>query len=131
MKVIIAGTRDVATQASVDDAMTAFVTEYCPRIYPKGPTGGSLPGIPAEVVSGGCRGPDQMGEVWAKHRGIPVQLFPADWKLHGKSAGPIRNKRMAEYADALVAIWDGSSHGTANMIGLMRRMGKPTIVWRV
>ena len=44
---------------------------------------------------------------------------------------PMRNREMAEYADALLAVWDGESKGTANMILEMHRMGKPVFVWRV
>lgn len=69
-----------------------------------------------EVISGGCRGVDLMGERYAEENDIPIIWFPADWKKHGKNAGPIRNKEMAEYADALIALYDGSSRGTANMI---------------
>jgi Protein of unknown function (DUF2493). len=69
-----------------------------------------------EVVSGTARGADTAGEAWAEHHGVPVERFPADWDEHGKSAGPIRNQEMADYADAVVAIWDGKSSGTHNMI---------------
>jgi hypothetical protein len=69
-----------------------------------------------EVVSGGAAGVDRLGEEWARKHKISVKRFPADWKKHGKAAGPIRNKAMAEYADALIAIWDGQSKGTWNMM---------------
>jgi ABC-type enterochelin transport system substrate-binding protein len=69
-----------------------------------------------EVVSGGARGVDALGERYAKEKGHSVKLFPADWDKHGKAAGPIRNEEMAKYADGLVAFWDGSSRGTASMI---------------
>jgi hypothetical protein len=49
-----------------------------------------------------------------------VKSFPADWRLYGRSAGMIRNRQMANYADALLAIWDGRSPGTANMISLAK-----------
>lgn len=45
-----------------------------------------------------------------------MKVFPADWNKYGKKAGPIRNKKMANYAEALLAIWDGKSCGTKNMI---------------
>lgn len=51
--------------------------------------------------------------------------FPADWKAHGKAAGPIRNKQMAEYADALLLIWDGESKGSASMKNEMLKLNKP------
>lgn len=77
----------------------------------------------AEVVSGGAKGADAGGEDWAKSRGFPVRLFPAQWKRYGKRAGPIRNREMAEYADA-VALFPGGS-GTESMRREARRSGLP------
>ena len=74
------------------------------------------------VISGTARGADQYGESWAEQNNLPIELFPADWKSFGKSAGFIRNKKMAQNADALVAVWDGVSHGTKNMIDTARKM---------
>ena len=72
-----------------------------------------------EVVSGGARGVDRLGERYARQRGLPCKLFPAQWAQYGKSAGPLRNAEMARYADFGVAIWDGVSKGTVHMIRLM------------
>jgi len=69
-----------------------------------------------EVVSGGARGVDSLGERWAKENNTPVKRFPANWDKHGRGAGPIRNDEMANYAEALIAIWDGKSKGTEDMI---------------
>ena len=77
----------------------------------------------SEVVSGAARGVDSLGEEWAKSKAIPVRRFPADWNGKGKGAGFIRNAEMADYADALVAVWDGKSRGTANMIEQAKRKG--------
>jgi hypothetical protein len=55
-----------------------------------------------EVVSGGARGADRCGEMWASKHNIPIKLFPANWDKHGKSAGAKRNKQMAQYADAVI-----------------------------
>lgn len=76
-----------------------------------------------EVVCGGATGADEGGRLWAISRGIPVKMFPADWKNHGKAAGPIRNREMAEYCEQLVAFWDGKSRGTKNMIETAKRLG--------
>lgn len=64
-----------------------------------------------------------MGEGWAKRKGIPVKRFPADWNQYGRRAGPLRNREMARYADALIAIWDGKSRGTRSMIDEALREG--------
>lgn len=68
-----------------------------------------------EIVSGGCRGVDKLGERYAKEKGWKCTVFPADWSL-GAFAGPYRNVQMARYAEGVVAFWDGKSKGTANMI---------------
>lgn len=68
-----------------------------------------------EVVSGACpTGADAHGEYWATTMEIPIRRFPADWKKHGKAAGPIRNAEMAAYADAL-AVFPGG-RGTDSMV---------------
>jgi hypothetical protein len=71
-----------------------------------------------EIVSGGAKGADALGEKYAKETGYPVKRFLADWDQYGKGAGHIRNAQMAMFGDALIAFWDGKSKGTANMIKL-------------
>lgn len=78
-----------------------------------------------EVVCGMAYGIDQSGKEWADNYSIPVAPFPADWDKYGKAAGHIRNKEMAEYADALLLIWDGESKGSKNMKETMLKLGKP------
>lgn len=74
-----------------------------------------------EIVSGCARGSDALGERYAKERGYILHRFPADWDRYGKSAGYIRNKEMACFADRLVAFWDGKSKGTRHMIDLAKK----------
>jgi len=75
------------------------------------------------VLSGGARGVDALGERWAKANGVHLERYPADWNRYGKAAGCIRNEEMAQHADALVALWDGSSRGTKHMIETAYRGG--------
>ena len=70
------------------------------------------------VVSGGAKGADSLGEQWAKEEEREVVVFPAEWDKYGKSAGYRRNVQMAEYAESLVAFWDGKSKGTKHMIDI-------------
>lgn len=60
-----------------------------------------------EIVSGGCRGADAFGEEMARRNSIPAVTFKADWNAYGKAAGPIRNKAMAQYADAVILLPGG------------------------
>lgn len=65
-----------------------------------------------EVVSGGASGADRMGEWWASDKRIPVKVFKPNWS-HGRAGGPIRNKQMADYADAVILLPGG--RGTDSM----------------
>lgn len=78
----------------------------------------------SEIVSGGARGADSLGEKYALENNIPIKLFPANWNQYGKSAGFIRNREMAQYADFLIVFWDGESKGTKHMIDLMKKENK-------
>ena len=106
MKVIIAGGRDFDNYEMLSNTMK------------------NLNIIVSEVVCGGANGADLLGKEWAERNGIPVKMFPADWDQYGKSAGFIRNHEMGEYADFLVAFWDGKSSGTHNMITTMKQLKK-------
>ena len=81
------------------------------------------------IVSGGAEGVDSMGERYGKENAIPVNIIPADWDEYGKMAGPQRNATMAEYADALIALWDGESPGTKDMISKAHTAGLPIMVY--
>lgn len=82
-----------------------------------------------EVVSGGARGVDTLGEEYAYKTHKKLMIFPADWDIYSKSAGIRRNNLMANYADALLAVWDGKSKGTAHMIEAARRKGLKVYVY--
>lgn len=70
-------------------------------------------GLVTEVVSGGATGADACGERWAEKHDIPVARFEAEWDVGGSAAGPARNRKMAEYADAVILFPGG--RGTENM----------------
>lgn len=115
MRTIIAGCRDITDLAQVHFAME------CAAYY--------FGIVPTLVVSGGARGADRLGELWAQQRGIPMVQYPADWDQYGRRAGPIRNGVMAKSADALVALWDGESRGTEDMINQARDAGLKVYVF--
>ncbi len=129
MKLIIAGSRTVP----MTDTMLAVIDwEVANAGYHGGqhwrmPVGAPvLPVTPiiTEVVCGMAQGGDQLGIQWARAYQITLTPFYPDWRKYGNAAGPIRNRQMADYADALIALWDGESRGTANMIEEMKKLGK-------
>lgn len=83
-----------------------------------------------QVVSGGARGADSLGEGWAKENGIPTKIFPAQWDKYGKSAGFRRNKDIVANCDAIAAFWDGRSKGTENTISIARMNSKKVTIFK-
>jgi hypothetical protein len=77
----------------------------------------------SEVVSGCAPGVDSLGERWARENNIPVKRFPAEWEKYGKVAGPLRNQKMAEYADALLLVWNSRGAGSFNMLQIAKKKG--------
>ena len=80
---------------------------------------------PTSIICGEAAGADTLGKQYAEKHGIPVESFPADWEHNGRDAGYMRNIMMADYADALVAFWNGRSRGTQHMIDQMRTRELP------
>lgn len=77
------------------------------------------------IVSGGASGADAIGERYAKENGFKVEKYPADWEKYGRSAGPRRNKQMAEVSDYVICFWDKKSKGTKSMIECAKKLDKP------
>ena len=120
MKIIIAGGRNITDESLVRKAVES--------------SGFNI----TEVVSGGARGVDTLGENYAKRAGIDIVTIHANWTKHGKSAGPIRNMKMATYVvsdlskkGGLIAIWDGASRGTANMISTAEALKLKVFIYRI
>jgi hypothetical protein len=82
------------------------------------------------IVSGLAKGADLLGLQFAKANGVVYYEFPANWEIHGKAAGFIRNQQMSEFSDGLLAFWDGVSPGTRHMIQTMKALNKPVTVVR-
>ena len=76
------------------------------------------------IVSGCASGADSMGERYAEENGLKVERYPADWAKFGRSAGPKRNRQMAEASDCVICFWDGKSRGTKSMIDCANKCGK-------
>lgn len=112
LRIIIAGSREFDNYNLLESTISNFIKENTNNV---------------EIVSGTARGADQLGEQFAIEYGYQIKRFPANWKLYGKSAGPIRNREMAEYASGgqgvLFAFWDGKSRGTKSMIDLAKKCG--------
>lgn len=109
MRTIIAGSRNIVDMSELEAALC------------------SCGWLPSVVLCGMAKGPDTLGRQWARSHKIPVEEYHAQWHLANGSldrgAGIKRNCLMGDHADALLALWDGTSHGTQHMISYAKQKG--------
>jgi len=85
-----------------------------------------------EVVSGGARGADKLAEKWSEeYLKKKATVFKAEWNRWGKGAGPIRNKKIWDYADQGMAFLAPRSRGTKNSIEWAEFLGKKVKIVKV
>jgi len=83
------------------------------------------------LIEGEAMGADIIAAVcWELWIGDPetIERYPADWKTHGRSAGPIRNREMlASGVDYVVGFHDDieNSKGTRDMLRQCAKAGIP------
>ncbi len=87
------------------------------------------------IVHGACRtGADAIADFYARALRFKIERYPADWKKHGRAAGPIRNREMVNSLrpgrDIVLAFWDGESPGTLGTIELARDRGIAVTVFK-
>lgn len=82
-----------------------------------------LPQNTTEIISGGARGVDRCAREYAKTKGITLVEFLPDYPRYGRSSPIRRNQLIIDYADIVLAFWDGSSKGTKHVIENCRRQG--------
>ncbi len=111
MKYIVAGSRKISDTNFIRETIESFDV--------------------SEIVCGTAKGPDSIGEAWAIDNDVPIAYFKPKWNKHGKKAGILRNIEMGDYADALLAFWDGKSRGTKHMIDYMKSIGKEVHVFKM
>ena len=77
-----------------------------------------------EIVSGGATGVDTCAAEYASKNGIRLTVFLPEYERYGRAAPIVRNKQIVDYADKVIAFWDGSSRGTLSVIKYAEKTGK-------
>ena len=78
-----------------------------------------------EIVSGGAVGVDSAAAKFAKEQGLKLTEFLPQYEKYGRGAPIIRNREIVDYAEKVVAFWDGRSRGTLSVIEYAQKTGKP------
>lgn len=78
------------------------------------------------IIQGDCpTGADKLARMWAISRNEHYDCYPADWRAHGKAAGPIRNQRMLDEAKPTKVFAFPGGRGTADMVRRAKAAGVP------
>ncbi len=75
------------------------------------------------IVSGGAKGADTLAERAASELGLEFEVFRADWKRYGQGAGPMRNTKIVENSDAVLAFILPGSRGTLDTLKKATKRG--------
>lgn len=113
MRVLVCGGRDYFDYVTFDKELSDIYSEFCEGEDPD----------EVVVIQGGASGADMLAKGWSKSLNFKCEEYPADWKTHGKAAGPIRNQKMLDEGkpDLVVAFPGGS--GTADMVRRAKKAG--------
>lgn len=88
-----------------------------------------LPASMTEIVSGGAKGIDSCAKEYALANGVKLTEFLPDYKRYGRGAPLRRNLQIIDYADIVIAFWDGKSKGTKYVIDNCRKRGREVVVY--
>ena len=83
-----------------------------------------LPSGVTEIVSGGARGIDTCAREYAEKNRIKLTEFLPQYEKYGRSAPLKRNLQIIDYADLVLAFWDGNSKGTKYVIEQCKKQNK-------
>lgn len=105
MKLLICGGRDFNDWKSLHQTLSKINAEH---------------GISC-IIHGGALGADSLANDWASLYHIPVHIYKANWNLHGRNAGILRNQQMLDEGkpDLVIAFPTGGP-GTNHMISISR-----------
>ena len=104
MKIVIAGSHSFTNYEFLEENCNSIIFDEL-GLEPEDVT----------IISGTAKGADTLGEHYAKEYGMKLHKFPAFWRLHGKSAGMLRNTVMANEADYII-LFDMGTPGTTHML---------------
>lgn len=89
-----------------------------------------LPDGVTEIVSGGAMGIDACARKYAEENNIKLTEFLPEYQKYGRRSPLVRNLQIIDYADSVIAFWDGSSHGTRFVIENCKKLNKSVTVYR-
>jgi hypothetical protein len=116
-RVLVCGSRDWDDQFAIWCVLNGYAAD----------------GFGVTVINGGALGADRIARKWATLNGHPCETYKANWTVHGKAAGPLRNALMLadgkpDIAWCFVTKPLEKSRGSFDMVKRLKAAGIPTYV---
>jgi len=83
------------------------------------------------IVSGGARGVDEIAQEIARRHGLSITIHYPNWKKYGKRAAAIRNRKIVDDCDIIIAFPSENSRGTAMTVNMARSAGKKIYAYKI
>ena len=111
-KVLVTGSRTWSDKTVIYSELNNFLAKFPNNLI---------------LVHGGAAGADSIAHNWALANNVKTEVWEANWDLHGKKAGPIRNNLMIKSgADYSLAFLQNNSSGTLHAISTLKKSGVDT-----
>lgn len=107
MKILVCGGRDYTDYDQLEDELNLLWRVHGDFI----------------IISGMARGADSLAVRYAEQYDCPLEKFPAQWDVHGRAAGPIRNQQMLDEGKPDLVVACPGGRGTAHMVKIARKAG--------
>lgn len=122
MRILVCGSRDWTDSAPIHRELLSILDKPL-----------SNGEVKHTLIHGAARGADTLAGMLGHQLGFFVRVYPARWDIHGKSAGPIRNRLMLmdgkpDMILAFTTHYD-TSRGTKNMCEQARGANLPVFVF--
>lgn len=124
MRVLVCGGRDYNDYKYFNDVMEEIAQKRFPRTE-SDLTGNYLYDV--IIIAGGAKGADALAASWATVNWTGYKEFKANWRKHGKAAGPIRNQVMLDDGKPDLVIAFPGGRGTADMVKRAKKAGVEVI----
>jgi hypothetical protein len=118
-RILVTGSRDWEDELLIRYALKQYIDDL--PLHADEPT----------VMHGDCRGADKIAAAQALDLGFWVEAYPADWEMHGKRAGILRNLQMLDLEPDVVLAFrrnGPASRGTTHMIEAAKKRGVSVVV---
>jgi hypothetical protein len=117
MNIGFTGSRSIQTYDFISRTLTPYIVKWRNL------------SLPVKFITGGAKGVDKNVEIFAKIWKIENDIYHPDWNGLGRKAGILRNFKILDNSDYIIAYWDGESKGTLHCLENAKKRNKLALLF--